>query len=452
MSSLTSKTIRASFWVIFGFGAAQIIRLGGNLILTRLLAPELFGVMAIVWVVLNGAVMLSDFGLVPAVVRSKISSPSRFHDTVWTLKVIRGWFLFFCINIFAVFIYYEQSIGLVGENSVYAFQELPLILLSISFIPLIESYGTLAIAIQTKNLEHKKLELIELFSQLLGMTLMITLAYIYSTIWALVVGSILTTTIYLFLTYRLFSIRHNLLIDKQHISEIYHFGKWVFIASSLTFFAQQGDKLYFSSIITPTELGIYSIAFMIISVFRTVLDTFATKVWYPYFCNKIETESSLKETYYNVKIFNQISVFIVALILYKIGQPLIDFLYDERYSSAGTMIRILVISLMAISITSVTRVCLTALGETKVQVQSMLVRSSILVVTLPLSFYHFGLLGAILAYALNVYFMIPVQLIRIYRVNLISYKHEALSILINIVFMVTLYFLEPKFWLAIVNS
>ena len=40
-----------SFWTFFGFGGSQVIRLGGNLVLARLLFPEAFGIMALAGVI-----------------------------------------------------------------------------------------------------------------------------------------------------------------------------------------------------------------------------------------------------------------------------------------------------------------------------------------------------------------------------------------------------------------
>ena len=49
---LLARAMRSSAWTLFGFGAAQVVRLGSNLILTRLLYPEAFGLMTLVTVAL----------------------------------------------------------------------------------------------------------------------------------------------------------------------------------------------------------------------------------------------------------------------------------------------------------------------------------------------------------------------------------------------------------------
>ena len=44
---LNNRIFKAGFWAIGDQGVGQITRLGSNLVMTRLLVPEMFGVMAI---------------------------------------------------------------------------------------------------------------------------------------------------------------------------------------------------------------------------------------------------------------------------------------------------------------------------------------------------------------------------------------------------------------------
>ena len=64
--SLKQRFIRGSSWTLAGYGLSQVVRLGSSLILTRLLAPDIYGVMAIGYMVATGLVMFSDVGLAPA--------------------------------------------------------------------------------------------------------------------------------------------------------------------------------------------------------------------------------------------------------------------------------------------------------------------------------------------------------------------------------------------------
>src|SRR2546421_7848298 len=89
-SSLKALVIKGSAWTIAGHGAGELIRLAKSLVLTRLLFPEAFGMMSLVGVVMYGLQMLSDVGLVQAIIRDKRGDDPDFLNTAWTMQVIRG--------------------------------------------------------------------------------------------------------------------------------------------------------------------------------------------------------------------------------------------------------------------------------------------------------------------------------------------------------------------------
>ncbi|WP_369385449.1 oligosaccharide flippase family protein [Limimaricola cinnabarinus] len=85
-----SRALRSAGITIAGFGMSQVLRLGSNLLLTRLLFPEAFGVMAIVMVVMMGLNMFSDVGITPAIMQSRRGDDPAFLDTAWTIQICRG--------------------------------------------------------------------------------------------------------------------------------------------------------------------------------------------------------------------------------------------------------------------------------------------------------------------------------------------------------------------------
>ncbi len=93
MVLLKDRALVASIWSMMGFGLSQFIRLAGNLILTRIFAPEVFGLMALVNIVIHGVNMFSDVGINTSVIRDKRGDQPDYVATAWTLQVIRGVFI-----------------------------------------------------------------------------------------------------------------------------------------------------------------------------------------------------------------------------------------------------------------------------------------------------------------------------------------------------------------------
>ena len=82
--------VGATQWVVLTSGLGHVLRLGSNLILTRLLVPEMFGLMSIASTVGTILAMLSDIGLRQAVVRSTRGDDKGFLDTAWTIQIVQG--------------------------------------------------------------------------------------------------------------------------------------------------------------------------------------------------------------------------------------------------------------------------------------------------------------------------------------------------------------------------
>ncbi|MFT5083124.1 MAG: O-antigen/teichoic acid export membrane protein, partial [Lentisphaeria bacterium] len=99
---LSIKIIHSFFWVFLGNGGQQGIRLIGNLILTRILYPELFGIMALATAVMVGLGQISDIGLRPGVIKSNRTEDPEFMGTAWTLQILKTTVIF----LFALIIAY----------------------------------------------------------------------------------------------------------------------------------------------------------------------------------------------------------------------------------------------------------------------------------------------------------------------------------------------------------
>ena len=87
---LRARVLRAGAWTLGSYAAGQFIRLGSNLIMTRLLMPEMFGLMALAHVLIAGLHMFSDLGLHHSVVQHQRGDDPVFLDTVWTVQIVRG--------------------------------------------------------------------------------------------------------------------------------------------------------------------------------------------------------------------------------------------------------------------------------------------------------------------------------------------------------------------------
>ena len=77
--------------MLFAFTAATLVlRLGGNVVLTRLLDPQAFGVVGVIVSVMIVLTMLTDLGFFDFVIRHARGGERRFLDVIWTIRLVQG--------------------------------------------------------------------------------------------------------------------------------------------------------------------------------------------------------------------------------------------------------------------------------------------------------------------------------------------------------------------------
>ena len=177
--TLTARLLRGAGVSALGFGGAQILRFGSNLVLARLLFPEAFGLMALVTVLLVGVVMMSDAGIGQSVRQSPRGDDPVFLDTAFTMQVLRGMVLWAVIALLAL-----------PAAHFYRAPELALMLPVAGSTLLLASLEPMRAELAYRHLAIARVTVIDLVAQAAGVVTMIALAWATGSVWSLVAGMI----------------------------------------------------------------------------------------------------------------------------------------------------------------------------------------------------------------------------------------------------------------------
>lgn len=332
-----ARVRRSTVWSFLGFGGGQLIRLASNLILTRLLFPEAFGLMALMMVVLTGLKLFSDTGIRGSIIQHNRGDDLTFLDTAWTIQVIRGVLL------------WAMTFAIAGPLAqLYDAPELAQMLPVAGFALLIKGLQPTAVHTVNRHLALGRMTQITLSVQVTVLVITALLAWQMLSVWALVIGALIGSALqtgaeWLFLP----NANNRLRIEGKAFWQIFHFGKWVFVATIAGFVVNQGDRAILGLYISLSELGIYNIAFMLASVPVTLSMALQGKVVFPLYRMKPPTES----------VDNQLAIFrtrrllasglIATSIAFAFAGPwIIEVLYDSRYYEAGPILTLLSLSLI----------------------------------------------------------------------------------------------------------
>jgi O-antigen/teichoic acid export membrane protein len=408
---LKKRVLDASRWSLVGYGLTQAIRFGTNLLLTRLLVPEMFGVMAIANLLMVGLAMISDLGLKQNIIQSKQGNDPVFLNTAWTVQILRGVALWLFALGMGLVVLLADRIGIIRATSAYADPRLPYVIAILSFNPLIGGFQSTKLFEARRNLSLGPVTKIEWASQFAGLLLMLGWAYVDRSIWALVAGSVFSMLVMVLMSHvYLPGIDNSLKLDKFALHEIIHFGKWIFVSSLFGFLVNNGDRLLLGAWIDAHLLGVYVIAFAIFNSAEILIDKIISDVSFSALSEVIrERPADLERNYYRFHmVIASIASFCSGILMFS-GQSLIGMLYDPRYAQAGWMLEILAVSLL-ITPFHLGIECLLALGLPKSFAQIIGVRVVSLFLLVPLGFHFFSLPGALWALVASYSATLPMML------------------------------------------
>jgi O-antigen/teichoic acid export membrane protein len=247
---LSAAAVRGSTITVLGQGASLVIRFVANLIITRLLLPEHFGLMALVNVFLTGLELFSDVGIGPNIIQNSRGDDPRFLDTAWTVQVVRGFALWLvaCALAWPLARLYQQP---------QLVRLLPVAGLSAVFS------GFLSTKLYTLNrsLTFLRIIAVDVVSQAVSVAAMIGIALVWRSVWSLVISALVSSMLRTVLTHVMLPGASNRFAwDREAGRSLVDFGRWIFISTALNFLATQTDRLLLGKLVSVADLGFYAIA------------------------------------------------------------------------------------------------------------------------------------------------------------------------------------------------
>jgi O-antigen/teichoic acid export membrane protein len=399
-ASVKVRTIRGAFWTIFNHGAGQILRFGSNIVLTRLLVPEAFGLMSLVWVFITGLEMLSDVGVGPAIIRSERGDDPALLDTAWTVQIIRGFALFALSALVAwpaaKFYSQPQLSALIGVAG-----------LGIA----IRGFTPTRVHALNRKVILGRLTAMELVCQVTTIVIMIVGAWMFHSVWALLVGTLAGDVMHVVLSYLILpGHSHRLRMDRQSLGEIVHVGRWIVVSTALTFAVGYMDRMVIGRLLTVRELGIYSIAFQIVLAVLGVGRAVSGRVLFPVLSETIRENPELfYQRLRRARLLWMVPTAVGLLLLYLGGGKLIELIYKPAYHDAGWMLQILAAGSLVGVVNQSAGVIWPALGEFRTNVVIMATQIVVSLVAMFAGYEMGGTVGFVVGVATVELLMYPVQ-------------------------------------------
>ena len=420
LSHKKSRAIMGSFWSGVGFGSSQAIRLASNLILTRLLFPEIFGLMALIQVILQGLKMMSDIGISTSVIRDERGDEAEFLNTAWTLQIMRGFLIWFI----SLLVAYPMA-------TAYDSMDLVMLIPLVGFTVVFQGLTSPAALVLKRHIELDKLLAWEITSQLITTVMTITAVWYFRSIWAIAIGSVLGALVTCILSYRLpYKHKLRLTMDSKSVSGILGFGKWIFISSFVTLVINKGDILVLGLFLSKADLGVFAIAAIWSRLAYELLQKINQQVMTPLYAISFrEDRSSVKAKMARIRVrLLALSLPIILGLVFG-GGLLIETLYDARYQSAGWMLQVLAVGTIAAAITATSANALLSFGDSFGYMVFQLTSGVLMVTCMLVGGSQYGVAGLIGGVAISKFMSYPVLVFFLLRHNIWLPKIDGIAVL-----------------------
>jgi O-antigen/teichoic acid export membrane protein len=390
MAISTKYLLKGSLWTIGTFGLGQVIRIATSVVLARLLAPELFGIMLIVGSLRAGIELLSDVGIFQNMIYHKDANDPEFYNTAWTLGVIRSIILWFIALVVTVPVarFYQSSI-------------LIFVVPLITFNIVIVGFTSISRLLLRKRLQIAKINSFDTSVLFASSAASVLFAYLSPTVWALVFGTLFSSLLTMIGSYFLLpDVTQKFYLSKRFASEILHYGKWIFVSSTIYFLSGNFDRLYLPKVVPLNLFGIYGIASSISGLLGALVLQLGQDVLFPF----ITAHSHVPRPELREQVASTRAKFLLLAALgfsffVATADLAIKILYDTRYQAATWMLPVLFIGSWFSMMAHLNESTLLGLGTPSYNAISNTFKFAFVLIGLPLSVRFFGLLGGIIVVA-----------------------------------------------------
>lgn len=401
------------------------LRLFSTILMTRLLVPSDFGVVAVAMTIPTTLELLSDIGIRSNVIRKAGDMTTEFVLTAWTLQLLRSVALWIVSLIVVAILIGLQHFHVFEASSIYADPKLPWLLFMANITILMNGITSINIIIRQRAIDVRPLVTRTILSKLLTIAVMLGWAYYSPNSYALMMG-VVTGSVFMAISshFLITGDRMRWLLDPSSVKELLASTKWLTLSTAVGIIVIQGDRVILGFLGSASDVGLYSIAKGLVEAAQGLPKLLQQRLTLPILSEVHRTRPhDAKRAFYKFRQPFDAFIFSLAGILAVSGQTIVNVLYDPRYTAAGSILQILALSMLALPFGMINTSFLNT-GRFRTFALNTIALSVGLVVTTLVGFWYAGWIGAIWGLALYAW---PANIILMARARLngwISFRRE----------------------------
>lgn len=271
---------------------AKLIAPISNMILARLLAPEAFGIVAIINMILTGIDIVTDAGFGKYLIQKNFNNENEKKQA----ENVAFWTNFLVSFIFALlFVVFSPYIARFFKNDNL---DLPFKVISVNL--LLTSFTSVQQNILRRSFEYRKLFIIRIILTVIPLLVTLPIAYFTRSFWALIIGQITIATANTILLAIFGNWKPELYYSFEVLFGMLSFSFWSSMEAIGHWFIFWIDTIFVSYFFTEYQLGLYknsqNMIFSIFSIITASMSSVLLSI-----LSRIENEEEYEKVYLNIQ-------------------------------------------------------------------------------------------------------------------------------------------------------
>jgi O-antigen/teichoic acid export membrane protein len=312
--SLRSRIVRSGFWQALTTIGVNSLLFAKSVILARLLAPEVFGLMSLALMTIRGTQLITDTGFGPALIQRKGDFDEAKH-TAFTLFAVRG----------AALAILMVPLGY-GMAAFYDKPQLFPLVAACGLSFLFSGFTNIGLTAAVRDMDFKKIAIIENTSAIASFAIALVIAFVYRSVWALVVSFVVATAARTFMSYAMQATWPRWEFNRKIALELLRYGRYITGSTILLFIASEIDTAVIGKLLDLKSLGHYSVAFMLANFPAVHVAFVISNIMFPAYSSLQNEPERL------AKAFLRVMGFVASLVL-----PVMTGMAIAAHSLIGTL-------------------------------------------------------------------------------------------------------------------
>lgn len=328
--SLNKKVVKATKWSAFTEVVARLVMPISNIVLARILAPEAFGIVATITMVVTFAEVFTDAGfqkyLVQHEFKDDIDKEQSTNVAFWS-NLSMSLVFWLIITIFRDEI--AKIVGNPGMGWV-------LVIASVS-IPL-AAFSSIQMALYKRDLDFKTLFKVRIVGVCIPLLVTIPCAYLMKSFWALVIG-IITRDIFNALILTWYSKwKPRLFYSIDNLKEMFSFSSWSVAEAISIWLTGYADIFIVGVVLNQYYLGLYKTSMTFVSSITGLITAATTPILFSSLSRLQNSQSDFINFYLRFQKLVAILVVPLGVLVYCYGDFITLFVLGDQWVEAAGFI------------------------------------------------------------------------------------------------------------------